>query len=245
MDFQVITLFPDVIQNYFNFSIMKRAVENNVLSLETVNPRDFAHDKHKRVDDAPYGGGNGMVLMCEPFFEAYESIQKCENSKTILLTPQGAPFTHQKSLELSKFDQLILICGHYEGFDERIRTGIELEEISVGDFVLTGGELPSLCVIDAVSRHIGALGKDESAEKDSFSDGLLEYPQYTRPASFRGVEVPEVLTSGNHKNIEIWRRTQQILRTKAKRPDLYEKFLKTELSKIDKKILAEIEREKE
>jgi len=220
---------------------MSRASSQNVISINTVNPRDFTHDKHKTVDDAPYGGGAGMVLMCDPIFSAYESIEKLDNFQTVLLTPQGIPFNQELSNELSSKDQIILICGHYEGFDERIRQGIDLIEISIGDFVLTGGELPALCIMDSVTRHIeGALGKIESAHYDSFSSGLLEYPQYTRPYEYRGMVVPEVLRSGNHQEIAKWRRKQEILRTMQRRPDLFEKFVQKGLSKEDKKLIDEI-----
>lgn len=242
MQFNVISLFPDLIENYFEYSILKRAKEAGVVDLRVINPRDYSTLKHKRVDDTPYGGGAGMVLMCEPFFGAYEAIEKKINSKTILLTPQGEPFTHKKSLELAKYDEITIICGHYEGFDERIRQNIECEEISIGDFVLTGGELPALCLIDSISRNIeGTLGKIESAHFDSFSDDLLEYPQYTKPSDFRGLKVPDVLLSGNHAQINRWRRLEQLKRTKLRRPDLYEKFLKTELSKEDKILIKELE----
>lgn len=244
MRFDVITLFPQLIEGYFDFSIMKRAKENDVLSINAVNPRDFSKSKHKKVDDTPYGGGAGMVLACEPFFGAYDSIEKLPKSKTIILTPQGKPFDHSKSLELAQYDQLIIFCGHYEGYDERIREHIDCEEISIGDFVLTGGELPALCIIDSVTRQVeGALGKIESAHYDSFSDGLLEYPQYTKPFDYKGWSVPEVLISGNHKEIELWRRKQQFLKTKKNRPDLFAKFLMQKHSKQDSILLAEIEKE--
>ena len=242
MHFNVISLFPELIQSYFDFSILKRAKEAGVVSLNTINPRDFSKLKHKKVDDTPYGGGAGMVLMCEPFFGAYESIEKKENSKTILLTPQGQPFTHAKSIEYSKYDELTIICGHYEGFDERIRQSIECEEVSIGDFVLTGGELPALCLIDSISRNIeGTLGKIESAHADSFCEDLLEYPHYTKPYEYRGMKVPDVLLSGNHAQINRWRRKEQLKRTKERRSDLFEKFLKTQLSKEDKILLKELE----
>lgn len=244
IDFQVITLFPELIQSYFNFSIMKRAVENNVLSLNTINPRNFSKLKHNRVDDTPYGGGAGMVLMCEPFFDAYESIKKKKKTKTIMLTPQGKPFDQQASEKLALNEQIILLCGHYEGFDERIRTGIDCEEVSIGDFVMTGGELGALCVMDSITRNLeGALGKIESAHYDSFSDGLLEYPHYTRPIEYKGMKVPDILRSGHHKEIEKWRRKHQFKRTIKKRPDLFDKFLKTKLSKQDKMIIRELEEE--
>ena len=242
MHFNVISLFPDLIKSYFEFSIVKRAKDAGIITVDAINPRDFSTSKHKKVDDTPYGGGAGMVLMCEPFFGAYESIEKKENSKTILLTPQGQPFTHKKSMELAQYDELTIICGHYEGFDERIRQNIDCEEISIGDFVLTGGELPALCLIDSISRNIeGTLGKIESAHADSFFDGLLEHPHYTKPYEYRGMKVPDVLLSGNHAQINRWRRKEQLKRTKERRPDLFEKFLKTELSKEDKILVRELE----
>ena len=227
MRFDVLTLFPEFIQSYCEFSIMKRAKEGDVITLNTVNPRDFTEDKHKKVDDTPYGGGAGMVLMPQPYIDAYDSVEKLENSITVMLSPQGEPLSEKLVLDLVKYDQIVMLCGHYEGFDERIREIIKPKEISIGDFGLTGGELPSLCLMDAVSRKIeGTLGKIESAHDDSFSNGLLEYPHYTKPRDFRGYKVPEVLLNGNHKEINEFRFSQQLERTKARRPDLYEKFLK-------------------
>ncbi len=227
MRFDVLTLFPEIIQSYFNYSIMKRAKEGEVVSLNTINPRDYTEDKHKKVDDTPYGGGAGMVLMPQPYVDAYDSIEKLENSITVMLSPQGEPLNENLVMDFAKFDQIIMLCGHYEGFDERIRQIIKPKEISIGDFVLTGGELPALCLIDAVSRKLeGTLGKIESAHDDSFSNGLLEYPHYTKPRDFRGYKVPEVLLNGNHKEINEFRYNQQLERTKLKRPDLYEKFIK-------------------
>lgn len=226
MRFDVLTLFPEIIENYCNVSIMKRAKESEIFSLNTVNPRDFTLDKHKKVDDTPYGGGAGMVLMPQPYVDAYEAVEKLENSIAVMLSPQGEPLNEKMVVDLAKFDQIIMLCGHYEGFDERIRDIIKPKEISIGDFVLTGGELPALCLIDAVSRKLeGTLGKIESAEEDSFSNGLLEYPQYTRPRDFRGHLVPEVLLDGNHKDINNFRFEQCLERTKAKRPDLYKTYL--------------------
>ncbi len=225
MRFDVLTLFPDLINSHMDFSIMKRASEDGIIEVNTVNPRDFTLDKHKKVDDTPYGGGAGMVLMPQPYVDAYESLEKLENSVTLMMTPQGEPFTDKISNELAQYEQIVILCGHYEGYDERIREIINPREISIGDFVLTGGELPALCVIDSVSRKIeGTLGKIESAHDDSFSDGLLEYPQYTKPREDRGLYVPEVLLGGNHKLIEEFRQEQKIIRTKQKRPDLYEKW---------------------
>lgn len=227
MRFDVLTLFPELINSHLDFSIMKRATDEGVFEVNAVNPRDFTLDKHKKVDDTPYGGGAGMVLMPQPYIDAYNSVEKFENSITLMMTPQGEPFTDQISNELANYNQIIILCGHYEGFDERIRTIIKPREISIGDFVLTGGELPALCVIDSVSRKIeGTLGKIESAHDDSFSDGLLEYPQYTKPREYMGLKVPDVLLNGNHKLINEFRMEQKIQRTKTKRPDLYEKWLK-------------------
>ncbi len=227
MRFDVLTLFPEIVDAYCGVSIMKRARESEVFSVNTVNPRDFTLDKHKKVDDTPYGGGAGMVLMPQPYVDAYESIDKVENSITIMLTPQGKPLNDALVNDLSKYKQIVMLCGHYEGFDERIRQIIKPVEVSVGDFVLTGGELPALCLIDAVSRKIeGTLGKIESADCDTFSNGLIEYPHYTKPRVYRGLEVPEVLLNGNHKLIDEFRLQESIKRTKEKRPDLYEKYLR-------------------
>ena len=226
MRFDVLTLFPELIQSHLDFSIIKRAKDEGIIEVNTINPRDYSLDKHKKVDDTPYGGGAGMVLAPQPYVDAYEGVNKGVNSITIMMTPQGEPFTHEISEELAQYDQIIILCGHYEGFDERIRDIIKPREISIGDFVLTGGELPALCVIDSVSRNIeGTLGKIESAHDDSFADGLLEYPQYTKPREYRGLEVPEVLLNGNHKLIEEFRMQQKIERTKTKRPDLFEKWV--------------------
>ena len=226
MRFDVLTLFPEMIQTHCNCSILKRAVENNIIEINTINPRDFTLDKHKKVDDTPYGGGAGMVLMAQPYVDAYENVEKIENSLTIMLTPQGEVFNDEMSNEFAKYEQIIMLCGHYEGYDERIRDIIKPREVSIGDFVLTGGELPALCVIDSVSRKIeGTLGKIESADEDSFSNGLLEYPHYTKPRNFRGLEVPEVLLGGNHALIEKFRHEQSLHRTKLRRKDLYDKFM--------------------
>lgn len=225
MRFDVLTLFPEIITNYCSYSIMKRAKDAEIISVNTINPRDFTLDKHKKVDDTPYGGGAGMVLMAQPYVDAYESVEKSYNSITVMLSPQGEPLKEQLVNELASYDQIIMLCGHYEGFDERIRDIIKPKEISLGDFVLTGGELPALCLIDAVSRKIeGTLGKIESADEDSFSNGLLEYPHYTKPREYRGLKVPEVLLNGNHKDINEFRLCESIKRTKLKRPDLYERW---------------------
>ncbi len=224
MRFDVLTLFDDIIKNYCSYSIIKRAVQKGIIEVNTVNFRDFTHDKHKKVDDTPYGGTSGMVLMAPPIFEAYESIEKTDDFEFIMLTPQGEKFNHKMSVELSKKKQLILLCGRYEGFDERIRLGLKPKEISIGDFILTGGELGALCIIDSVSRQIeGVLNKKESSLNDSFSDelsGMLEHPQYTKPREYRGMKVPEVLLNGNHLEIENFKKEQRLIRTKIRRPDL-------------------------
>lgn len=226
MRFDVLTLFPEIIESYCGVSIMKRAEEKDIFCVNTINPRDYTENKHKKVDDTPYGGGAGMVLMPQPYVDAYNSVAKSDNSITVMLSPQGEELNEQVVLNLAKYDQIILLCGHYEGFDERIREIIKPKEFSIGDFVLTGGELPALCIIDAVSRKLeGTLGKIESANDDSFSNGLLEYPQYTKPRDFRGYKVPEVLLNGNHKDINEFRLEKQLERTKKRRPDLYKKYI--------------------
>ncbi len=224
MKYDVITLFPEIIEGYCTHSITKRGAQKGVIEVKTHNPRDFSKDKHKRVDDTPYGGGEGMVLACQPIFDCYENIEKKENFEFIMLTPQGEKFNQKLAVELSKKEQLILLCGHYEGFDERIRLGLKPREISIGDYVLTGGELGALVLIDSISRNLeNYLGKDLSAHNDSFSnglDGLLEYPHYTKPREYRGMAVPEVLLGGNHKEIENFRKSESLKRTKTRRPDL-------------------------
>jgi tRNA (guanine37-N1)-methyltransferase len=226
MKFELLTLFPEMIESYCSCSIIKRAVENNVINVNTINPRDFTHSRHKKVDDTPYGGGAGMVLMAQPYVDAYESIKKTEKSLSVMLSPQGEVFNDKMSNEFVEYDQIIMLCGHYEGFDERIREIIKPREVSIGDFVLTGGELPALCLIDSISRKIeGTLGKLESSDNDSFSNGLLEHPHYTKPRNFRGFEVPEVLLNGNHAQITKYRHEKSLERTKLRREDLYNKYL--------------------
>ena len=238
MRFDVLTLFPETIEKACDFSIIKRATEQGLVSVNSVNPRDFSKDKHKKVDDTPYGGGAGMLLSCQPYLDALNSVEKNQNSKTIIMSPQGKVFNQEMAKEFATKEQLIIICGHYEGFDERIIEKSEAVEVSIGDFVMTGGEFPALCIIDSVARLIkGALGDEESAEYDSHYDGLLEHPHYTKPREYCGLEVPEVLLSGNHQKIKEWRRLQQFINTKNKRPDLFEKFLKSDLSDYDKKLL--------
>ncbi|MCP1305919.1 tRNA (guanosine(37)-N1)-methyltransferase TrmD [Paenibacillus tyrfis] len=225
MRIDVLTLFPAMFDGVFTSSILGKAREKGLVELNTVNFRDYANNKHNTVDDYPYGGGGGMVLKPEPLFAAVEDVTSGLESKprVILMCPQGEPFSQKKAEELAAERHLIFICGHYEGYDERIREHLVTDELSIGDYVLTGGELPAMVVIDSVVRLLpGVLGNETSAVTDSFSTGLLEYPHYTRPANFRGWEVPEVLISGHHGNIEEWRRKQSLERTWKKRPDLLE-----------------------
>ena len=234
MKINIITIFPDMFTAPFNHSIMKRAQEKKLLTIETVNPRDFAQDKHQMVDDYPFGGGAGMVLKPEPMFAAVESLKTSGKKRVLLMCPSGQPFTQEKAKELAQYDELIFLCGHYEGIDERAFKEVDLE-ISLGDFILTGGEMAAIPVIDSVLRLVpGVLNKSESHEDESFSDGLLEYPQYTRPEIFEGESVPSVLISGHHENIRKWRRLKSLEITKKRRPDLYKSVV---LTKEDKKLL--------
>jgi tRNA (guanine37-N1)-methyltransferase len=226
MRIDILTLFPEMFPAVLGQSILKRAQDKGAVQYFIWNIRDFSQNKHKKVDDRPYGGGPGMVMTPEPVFAAIEEVEKQSSTtaKKILLTPQGAKFSQHIANELSKEAHLILICGHYEGFDERIRTGLDATEISIGDYVLSGGEIPAMVVIDAVVRLVpGVLGDAESSRDESFSNGLLEYPQFTRPADFRGLKVPEILVSGHHGNVKQWRTEQSLIRTKNKRPDLLKK----------------------
>lgn len=240
MRFDVLSLFPEMIREACNYSILKRALQEKLISINAVNPRDYTLDKHKKVDDTPYGGGAGMLLACQPYLDALKSINKCEKSKTILMSPQGKVFNQDMAKELAQQEQLIIICGHYEGFDDRIKQLSGAQEVSIGDFVMTGGELPALCIIDSVIRlKEGVLGDIDSKEYDSHYDGLLEHPHYTKPRVYEGLEVPDVLLSGNHEKIKEYRRLQQFIVTKNKRPDLFEKFLKSDLNEFDLKILKQ------
>jgi len=226
MRIDVLTLFPEVFETFVRTSIVGRAVSAGLVDIGFTNIRDFASDAHRSVDDKPFGGGPGMVLMCGPVFDAVEHVdpQTETRAKRILLTPQGQPLTQKKVCSLAEQPHLLIICGHYEGFDERIRTGLGAEEISIGDYVLSGGEPAAMVLIDAVVRlQEGALGDKTSASCDSFADGLLEAPQYTRPREFRTLKVPDVLLSGNHAKIAAWRYEQSIERTRQRRPDLLDK----------------------
>ena len=241
MQFDVLTLFPEMF-DILNESIIGRAKEKGLINVNLINIRDFSKNKHKKVDDTPYGGGAGMVIQPDVVYDAYKSVitnnEKSEKTRVIYMSPQGKKLDQQKVEELSKQEHLILLCGHYEGIDQRVLDSIVDEEISIGDYVLTGGELPAMVLIDSVSRYVEGVLKDDSTTEESFSQGLLEYPQYTRPEVFEGQQVPEVLRSGNHQMIDKWRREQSLKRTLEKRPDLLEKV---DLSDEDKKILEKIE----
>ena len=241
--FDILSIFPEMFESPFNYSILKRAKEGGMVEIHLHNIRDYAEDKHKMTDDAPYGGGGGMVMKVEPIDRALASVAPVrDNALVVLLTPQGETFSQKIAEEMSVYSRIVLICGHYEGVDERVRVYLVDKEISVGDFVLTGGELSAMVVVDAVSRLVpGVLGNYESASFDSFSTGLLEYPHYTRPAHYRDWQVPEVLLSGHHREIETWRRKESLKRTYLRRPDLLEKI---KLSEEDRKILEEIKKNK-
>ena len=262
MNFHILTLFPEMIEQGLNTSITGRAISNGLLSIEAINIRDYAFNKHQSVDDYPYGGGAGMLMQAEPVYLAYEAVRKKiaerkpaeaeteepaeaeqleekpvtgseeepvkeKKLRDVYLSPQGDVFSQGMAEELAKEEDLVLLCGHYEGIDERALENIVTDFVSIGDYVLTGGELPAMVVIDTVSRLVpGVLNNEESAETESFSDGLLEYPQYTRPADYNGKAVPEVLLSGHHANIEKWRHEKSLERTKKYRPDLYETYTK-------------------
>jgi len=249
MQFEVFTLLPEVFPPYLESSILQRAKQRGLIDVRVHNIRDYTHDRHHTTDDTPYGGGGGMVMKPEPVFEAVESVLGIAAHSTqptdipfILLTPQGRVFTQRVAEEFARHERIALLCGRYEGVDERIREHLVTDEISVGDYVLTGGELPALLIIDAISRLLpGVLGDPTGAEDDSHSMGLLEYPHYTRPPEFRGWKVPEILLSGDHAKIEKWRREQALQRTFHKRPDMIEK---AELGRDDKKFLEDLKSKK-
>src|SRR5512147_2705465 len=248
MQFEVFTLLPEIFPPYLESSILNRATQRGLINVRIHNIRDYTHDKHHTTDDTPYGGGGGMVMKPEPVFEAVESVLGLETLHSqpgevpvILLTPQGRVFTQRIAEELSHYARIALLCGRYEGVDERIREHLVTDEISIGDYVLTGGELPALILIDAVTRLLpDVLGDPTGAEDDSHAMGLLEYPHYTRPPEFRGWKIPEVLLTGAHAKIDKWRREQALLRTYKKRPDIFEK---AELTKADLKFLKSLESE--
>lgn len=242
MNFHILTLFPEMVMNGLHTSIIGRAVNNQLLTIEAVNIRDFAENKHNRVDDYTYGGGAGMLMQAGPVYGAYQSIARKADKKprVIYLSPQGQTFSQKMAEDFAKEEELVFLCGHYEGIDERVLEEIVTDYVSIGDYVLTGGELPAMVMIDAISRLIpGVLHNDVSAEFESFQDNLLEYPQYTRPEEWHGKKVPEILLSGHHENIEKWRRQQSVIRTAQNRPDLLEKAELTEKEReLVKKILA-------
>jgi tRNA (guanine37-N1)-methyltransferase len=248
MRFDIFSILPEVFTPYLESSILQRARQRGLIDIRIHNIRDYTHDKHHTTDDTPYGGGGGMVMKPEPIFEAMESVlgplpasRQLTPVPVILLTPQGRVFTQRVAEELTRYERIALICGRYEGVDERIRDHLVTDEISIGDYVLTGGELPALVIVDALSRLIpGVLGDPDGAQDDSHSMGLLEYPHYTRPPEFRGWSVPDVLLSGDHGKIERWRREQALLRTFNKRPDMLEK---ADLSDADKKYLSGLKKE--
>ncbi|MBA7630735.1 tRNA (guanine-N(1)-)-methyltransferase [subsurface metagenome] len=238
MHIDVLTLFPEMFEGIFDLGIMKRAIDRKLVSIGLHNIRDYTHDKHHTADDYPYGGGAGMVLKPEPIFEAVEAIDKKEGTPIILLSPQGRLFTQEVAQELSQHSRLVLICGHYEGIDERVREYLATDEISIGDYVLSGGELAAMVVIDSVFRLVpGVLGSEASPLDDSHVGGLLEYPQYTRPPQYRGWPVPEVLLSGNHAQINSWRREQAIRRTLEQRPEL---LARAELSSEEERLVERL-----
>ncbi len=237
MKIDILTLFPDMFKGVFESSILKKANDQGAFDYRLIDFRQYTDDKHLKVDDYPYGGGAGMVLMCQPIISAVEDIIQ-PNSRVIMLTPQGETFTQQKAEELALEDHLILLCGHYEGFDERIRESIVTDEISIGDYVLTGGELGAMVITDSIVRLIpGVLGNDESAKEDSFSNRWLEHPHYTRPREFRGMKVPDVLLSGNHQKIAEWRKYEALKRTFLRRPDLIDE---SELTEEELNLLKQI-----
>ncbi|BCU52132.1 tRNA (guanine37-N1)-methyltransferase [Staphylococcus auricularis] len=235
MRIDYLTLFPEMFDGVLNSSILKRAQDKDMLSVRTINFRDYAENKHNQVDDYPFGGGQGMVLKPEPIFNAMQAIEKTPDTRVVLMCPQGKPFDQQLAQSLSESEHIVFICGHYEGYDERIREQLVTDEISIGDYVLTGGELPAMTMTDAIVRLVpGVLGNQQSHEDDSFQDGLLEFPQYTRPREYGDLKVPDVLLSGNHAKIEAWRHEQKLIRTYEKRPDLLERY---PLSEKDQQIL--------
>ncbi|HEY8364546.1 MAG TPA: tRNA (guanosine(37)-N1)-methyltransferase TrmD [Haloplasmataceae bacterium] len=237
MRIDILTLFPELITSVIKESIIGRAIEKEKITINVINFRDFSNNKHKKVDDYPFGGGEGMLIGIQPIYDCLQSIPRMNKSKVLLTSPQGTTFNQEKAEVLSKEEQLIIICGHYEGIDDRVREYLVDEEISIGDYVLTGGELAALVIVDAVSRLVPGVINSESHKNDSFSTKLLEYPQYTRPADFMGMKVPEVLLSGNHQQIEEYRLRESLRNTYLKRPDLLENY---PLSEKEKKILEEI-----
>lgn len=243
MRIDILTLFPAMFEGPFSESILKRSIEQGILDIHLINFRNFAYDKHRQVDDSPFGGGSGMVLKPEPLFRAVQHVKTqsaAKKKRVVLLSPNGVTFTQNKAKELAEYEQLILICGHYEGFDARIEKNLADEAVSIGDYVLTGGELPAMVMVDTIARMLpGVLGSAESAVTDSFYESILEFPQYTRPRSFLGMDVPEVLFSGDHAKIASWRKQQALLQTVKNRPDLLDNYVPDE---EEKKFLSSIKR---
>jgi len=228
MNFHILTLFPDMVRDGLHTSILGRAAQNGHISMNVVNIRDYTLDKHKKVDDYPYGGGAGMLMQAQPVYDAHKAVCEGRGKKirTVYVTPQGSVFNQQMAIDFAKEEDLIILCGHYEGIDERVLEEVVTDYVSIGDYVLTGGELAAMVMVDAISRMVpGVLSNEDSGVTESFYDNLLEYPQYSRPEVWNDKKVPEVLLSGHHKNIEKWRLEQSIKRTKERRPDLYEKYL--------------------
>lgn len=226
MKIHIMTLFPDMVMDGLNTSILARAMEKQLVEIDAVNIRDYTTDKHKKVDDYTYGGGAGMLMQAQPIYDCYQKITSGHKVRTIYVTPQGRTFSQQMAKELASEEELVFLCGHYEGVDERVLEEIVTDYISIGDYVLTGGELPAMVMTDAIARLVpGVLNNDDSALTESFSDDLLEYPQYSRPEIWNGKPVPPVLLSGDHAKVDAWRLEQSIARTRERRPDLYEKYM--------------------
>ncbi len=248
MKFHVLTLFPEIIENGFNNSITGRAVNEGILELETVNIRDFSKEKHKSVDDYTYGGGAGMLMQAQPVYDAFKSLEVEDDTPVVYLSPVGHVFNQRMAEEFSSYKDIVFICGHYEGIDDRVIDKIVTHRVSIGDYVLTGGELPTLVMMDTISRLVpGVLGNEESASTESFDDYLLEYPQYSRPENWEGESVPSILLSGNHAKIDEWRLEESIKRTKIYRPDLYERWANSHpeyFEAIEKKRKKALERER-
>ena len=224
MKIDILTLFPEMF-DVIHHSILERAIKNKYIEINLINIRDFSLDKHKKVDDTPFGGGAGMIMTCQPLFDAIESV-KTDNSQIVYMSPKGEKLVQSKVVEFSKTEHLIIVCGHYEGIDQRVIDYFDMKEISIGDYVLTGGELPAMVLVDAVSRYVEGVLSENSTDEESFSNGLLEYPQYTKPREFKGLKVPDILTSGNHKEIEKWKKEESLKITQMRRPDLINKEIR-------------------
>jgi len=243
MKIDILTLFPEMFEHTLGGSIIGRACENKILEITATDIREYSTDKHRKADDYPFGGGAGMVMLAQPIFDAMEAVS-AKGKKVVYMSPRGKVLDQQKIIELADLDDLVILCGHYEGVDQRVIDYFEMEEISIGDYILTGGELAAMVLVDSVARLVpGVLAGEESAMDESIYSGLLEYPQYTKPREFKGMEVPEVLVSGNHKLIDLWKFEQSLKLTKERRPDLYEAFVaqKDKLDKAHKKILENME----